>query len=61
MSQARLLAVDGDRHQPGPFQRLQHRDRGGGLKIAELQRLAQGQQLDDRPGLGGQLPDPLLD
>ena len=61
VSEARLLAVDGDRHQPGPFQRLQHHGGDGGLEIAELQRLAQGQQLDDRPGLGGQLPDPLLD
>ena len=61
MGQAHLLAGDGDRHQPGPFQRLQHRGGDGGLEIGEVQRLAQGQQLDDGTGLGRQLPDPLLD
>ena len=64
MGQADLLAGDGDRHQPGPFQRLQHPGGDGRLDIAELQRLAQGQQrgteraLADSPSLPEQIQQP---
>ena len=51
MGQAHLPSVDRDRHQPGPFQRLQHPERGHRLQVAELHRLAQGEQLDDGTGL----------
>ena len=61
VGQAHLPGADGDRHEPGPFQPLQHPGRGGRLEIAELQRLTQGEQLDDGTGPGGQAPDPLLD
>ena len=61
VGQAHLPVGDGDRHQPGPFQRLQLPGRGGGLQILKLQRLAQGQQFNDGTGLGGQATDPLLD
>lgn len=52
---------DGDRHQPGPFQRLQHPGGRDRLEVAELERLAQREQLDHGTGLRGQAPDPLLD
>jgi hypothetical protein len=61
VGQAHLLVGDGDRHQPGPFQRLQHPGSRGGLEVAELERLAQGEQIDHGTGLRGKAPDPLLD
>jgi hypothetical protein len=61
VGQAHLPVGDRDRHQPGPFQRLQHPGRSGRLQVAEFNRLAQGQQIHDRAGLGRQTPDPLLD
>ena len=61
VSQAHLAVGNGDRYQPGPFQRLEHPGGNGRLEIPELERLAQGEQLDHRTGLGGQASDPLLD
>ena len=61
VSQADLVIVGRDRHQTRAFQRFEYLGRCRRFEVAEFNRFAQGERLDDLTRLVGEAADALLD